>query len=303
MTETPHVFGRNDHLVGIASQPDRCRSDVAVIMLTAGMLHHVGPFRLYVRLARELAEHGVPSFRFDLSGIGESLAVGTGGDSLSRAAQEVQTAMDFLRDQYGTEKFVLLGLCSGADDGMHVAGLDDRVVGAVMLDGCGYRTARFYWHRLWNHYMPRVLRADKWRRWLRRRFHREVDSPPSLRPGSDIREFPSRREAIRQVHRLVDRGVKLRFIYSGGVSHYYNHPQQFQSMFSDCARRDGVSVRCFPHMDHVAFLVEDRQQLVEDVVNWMEREFCKRTGNLSESSQVAMGVGNDRLLDTMIPSI
>ena len=149
------VFGKYQNLVGTVTEPIGEPSSVAAIFLTAGMLHHAGPYRLHVDLAHEVSKSNMLSIRFDLSGIGESLGVGQGGQSIDRAANETAQAMDYLSEKYGIKKFVLFGLCSGADDSVHTALTDKRVVGVVALDGCGYRTKRFYWHRLVSHYAPR----------------------------------------------------------------------------------------------------------------------------------------------------
>ncbi len=59
---------------------------------------------------------GLASFRFDLSGIGESLPIGASGCSLERATTEIRQALDWLETQHGFKQFALFGLCSGADD-------------------------------------------------------------------------------------------------------------------------------------------------------------------------------------------
>ncbi|HEY5972738.1 MAG TPA: hypothetical protein VIT22_12400, partial [Pseudoxanthomonas sp.] len=60
--------GRSFGLLNRASGTAR---GTTVVLLNAGLIHRVGPFRLYVRLARELAESGFDVLRFDLPGIGD----------------------------------------------------------------------------------------------------------------------------------------------------------------------------------------------------------------------------------------
>ena len=267
--ETPHVFGELDHLLGVVNNPSNRQEDTGVILLTAGMLHHVGPFRMYVNLARQLEQRGFPSFRFDLSGIGESLAVASQGTSLQRAANETRQAMDLLQDNYGVQRFILFGLCSGADDGFYTALGEERVSGVVLLDGCGYRTAGYYKHRLLTRYFQRVRSLA----WWKQKVGRSTEAPTSLQIGSDIREFPKRDIAAKQLQSLVDRGTKLHFIYTGGVADYYNYKAQFKEMFHDVEFRGQVSSRFFPEMDHVAILCEDRALLVDEISNWVDHHF------------------------------
>ena len=277
------VFGDHDHLVGVATLPDNSDGPTplesgkpAIIMMTPGMLHHVGPNRMYVQFARRLSQEGFHSFRFDLSGIGESLAVGTSGTSLERATSEAIDAMDLLQSEFGIQNFVLFGLCSGADDSIHTALQDDRVTGAVLLDACGFRTRRYYWRRAWSHYLPRVFRPFVWSRFFRRffnRFRSENSTPGSLAVGDDIREFPDRDQAAREIQSLVDRNVKMRFVYTGGVGEYYNYENQFRDMFHDVEFGNHVSWKYFYKFDHVATLCEDRKLLLTDIVDWTKSTF------------------------------
>ena len=74
MNEQALSLGPNHSIVGILTSPPRgvARKGIAVLLLNAGLIHHVGPNRLYVRLARVLASMGFSTVRFDFSGIGDS---------------------------------------------------------------------------------------------------------------------------------------------------------------------------------------------------------------------------------------
>lgn len=268
LRETPHVFGDHRNLMGVMTLPSGERRETAVIMVTAGMVHQVGPFRLHVEMARELAKEDIASFRFDLSGIGESLAVGGKGGSLQRAAAEIGHAMNLIEAEYGIKEFYLFGLCSGADDSFYAAQQDNRIRGAVMMDGCGYKTSRYTMHKLLGHFLRRSVNPQKWIDVVNRRFNQDSDPSYSVPMGDDIREFPEQREAALQIQALVHRDARLRFIYTGGVAEYYNYERQFWDMFADVKFNKYVSTVFFPDMDHVAFLEEDRATLVNDVVRW-----------------------------------
>jgi len=266
------VFGQHDHLVGVVTEPNertigslkRC-AEIAAIMLTPGMLHHVGPFRMHVDLARWLAGHDLRSLRFDLSGIGESLGMGATGCSIDRAAAETSAAMDWMSEHYGCQRFILFGLCSGADDSIHTAFQDPRVAALVVIDGCGFRTRRYHWHRCYSHYLPRLCRPSKWKRLLRRLLVSQTTPPPTLQAGTDVREFPIRDEAAKQLQQLANRGTRMHFVYTGGVAEYYNYAGQFFDMFPQVQWQGHVSTEYFAHMDHVALLCEDREQLIDHV--------------------------------------
>ncbi len=270
--ESTHCFGELQHLVGVycesvlqATQP------AVVIMLTPGMLHHVGPMGLHVELARQLAAQGVASFRFDLSGIGESLAVAAQGTSLERARQEVAAAMDWLRDTHGYTRFVLFGLCSGADDALTTAVQDHRVVAMSLMDGCGYRTPKFYMHWFRRKYLPKLMSLSKWHRTIRNCLQGS-STASSMPMGIDVREYPDQEVSERQLSTLVDRDVQMQFIYTGGVIDYYSYAGQFFDMFPTLRHKKQITVEYLPDADHLFMLRSDRKLLLDTLVRWMTTE-------------------------------
>ena len=275
--ETAHVFGHHENLFGIHTDPlaisktnkntSHCKT--AVIMLTAGMLTNVGPSRLHVSLAADLAEQGIGSFRFDLSGIGESLPVAGQGASVVRAIGEVKQAMDFLQREHDYSQFMLFGLCSGADDAIATALQDDRIVAVCSMDGCGYRTQMYALYAAWRKYVPKVISPFKWIQLGKKWLHTEPINGSSMPLGSDIREFPCCDQAEKEIRSLADRGVRLLFLYTGGVIDYYSYEQQFYDMFPSLQGRNEIKVEYHPQWDHVAFLEEDRLQLIAQVKDWL----------------------------------
>jgi len=61
-------------LFGIVSEPSNPGQPVrdVVVLLNSGTIHHVGPSRLYVAIARRCAARGIGVLRIDLSGVGDS---------------------------------------------------------------------------------------------------------------------------------------------------------------------------------------------------------------------------------------
>ncbi|MGI9265424.1 MAG: alpha/beta hydrolase, partial [Gammaproteobacteria bacterium] len=130
MVERVCNFGPDRSLVGIYTQPDKTNQSPdlpTVVLLNAGLLHHVGQNRLNVTLARCLSGLGYPTFRFDFSGQGDS-HVQTGSAAVGdRCVNEVGEALDFLQRTRDTKSFVLIGLCTGADNAHRSAVADERV--------------------------------------------------------------------------------------------------------------------------------------------------------------------------------
>lgn len=264
-TEQVHRFGSARHLVGIAGAPAASRSEIGVVVLNAGMVHHVGPFRLHVELTRRLNALGYPTLRFDLSTLGDS---GASRDSRTRVEQvrgDVDDAMQLLASDSGCRRFVLVGLCSGAQNVHTVARNDPKVVGAVFLDGYAYRTLGYRLRR----YLPRLLDPRRWPRFRRRgkRAAREAAEPV-------FAVAPSPRDEVKAdfVH-MLDRGMKMFLVYSGGISAYFNHARQFRECFGQVMKRPGVSTAYLAECDHTYILTGDRDRLLGRIEHWLAENF------------------------------
>ncbi len=103
-------------LFGILTEPEGAPLGPTVLLLNAGLIHHIGPARLWVSLARRFAAAGMRCLRFDLSGLGDS-PVRPGqpphvGYPLE-AAEDVASAAEALCPGHHGD-VVLTGLCAGA---------------------------------------------------------------------------------------------------------------------------------------------------------------------------------------------
>lgn len=268
--EKPVVFGEADNLFGIVNIPETLSSRTAVVMLTAGMLHHVGSFRFHVLLARELESSGVLSLRFDLSGIGESVATGYSGSSLDRAAHEASQAIDLLNSQYEIDNVVLFGLCSGADDGWYIAKKDRRVVGLAMIDGLGFPT-KGHQRLAWLDKARRLTLPSYWNAKIRRTRTESRYETANLPFGTDIREFPSQAQATEDLQEFCARRMRILACYTGGAKEYYNYESQFDEMFAGVELLGCVEHGFYPNMDHVALLKEDRRLLLDRFYHWIKQ--------------------------------
>ncbi len=137
MKEEVVLFGTRQSLVGIVTDPATVsaqRARTAVILLNAGIVHRVGPGRIYVKIARALAAMGFVVLRFDFSGIGDSTVRHDHLCFEKSAVAEAQEAMGVLNATRGVEHFIFLGGCSGAFASFETACCDPRVVGAILIN-------------------------------------------------------------------------------------------------------------------------------------------------------------------------
>jgi len=260
MGEQAFRFGRARHLVGIAGIPVGAASvgDVGVVVLNAGLVHRIGPFRLHVEMTRRLNALGYPTIRFDLSTLGDSAASSESQTRNQQVCGDVDDAMTLLGEQAGCKHFVLIGLCSGAQNVHTVACTDPKVIGAVFLDGYAYRTLGY---RV-RHYLPRLMLGPR------------QDASKISDPEPVFAVAPSPRAVVRaDFADMLDRGLKLCLIYSGGISNYFNHARQFRECFGRVMSRPGVSTGFLPECDHTYILTGDRDRLLGRIERWLSQNF------------------------------
>ena len=137
--ERPVRFGADHQLFGILTPPVKPppRARPPIVLLPAGAVNRSGPHRLYVTMARRWADLGFTVFRIDLSGIGDSPAVAGERESLvypRTGLNDISAALDFLAEETGASRFLLVGLCSGADLAYQAARREERLAGVVMMN-------------------------------------------------------------------------------------------------------------------------------------------------------------------------
>ena len=107
-------------LFGILSEPlQRSNTDLPlIVLLNAGSAYRIGPGRMHVELARRLSSQGFRCLRLDLCGLGDSVVVvddARENDSYaSTVFRDIEITLQTLRERWGAQRIVLLGLCSGA---------------------------------------------------------------------------------------------------------------------------------------------------------------------------------------------
>jgi pimeloyl-ACP methyl ester carboxylesterase len=305
--ELPVQFGPDGQLVGVLATPNDPPSvqnarpagtaPPTVILLNAGVIHRVGPHRLHVLLARGLAALGISSFRMDLSGIGDSRAVPGATSFRQSSVADARVAMDHLAAETGATRFILFGLCSGADNALATARVDDRVVGLVIVDPPVYSSPRSRLRELRDQVrrlggvravagwgagvVGRRVRAGVAR--LRRAEPApagrgqadgspDSDPDPGEGPGGEDqggRGFPPRDDYRRQLEALLDRGVGIFSIYSGALGDRYNHEDQLFELFPSLRGR--VDRAYFPTANHVFTERAAQAELRARVIEWVAR--------------------------------
>ncbi len=275
-TDKVVLLGERKSIVAIvtlpAAVPETDRP--AIIILNTGIIHRVGHNRMYVNLARELAEQGHIVLRLDQSGIGDSDAPADMVDPLLVGLADIKEAVSWLSSSRDVKSVVLMGLCSGANQSIIYAGSDPRIVGAVLLDPSIPPTTRY---RL-NNLGARLMRSETWKNLLlgKGRVWRVVArrspkvatqewAPDQLSfKNPEIRAFVEKSyfEAVRG-------GNHLLAIFTGGMRYQHNYRRQLLDAMPNVRFGKQLRIEYLPRCDHTFMFADDRRWLFDRVKAWL----------------------------------
>jgi len=164
----------------------------------------------------------------------------------------------------------VIGLCSGAFNAHQVAIADPRVVGTALFDGIVFRTFGFYL----RHY-SRLVKPRFWRNAIKRRAIGEPlngeRAGESLGEGEFFEVESSRDEVAKEISGLVDRGVRMLFVYTEGYDDIAS-AGQFKEMFN-IRPDDQVQVEYFGKAEHTFRLTQNRNAACSRLQEWYVSQF------------------------------
>lgn len=278
------TIGARPQMVGIVTHPAGGmprRSAPGVILLGAGLVHHVGPNRLVVRLARRLAARGLASVRFDHRGIGDSAPRLDDKPFEVGAVEEAREVMNHLESREGVRHFVLLGICSGAETALAAAREDPRVVGVGMINGGGqgagaaWDAYEFSRSQVRYYLREAVFNLDSWRRALTGHIQYRLLIAAVIRRIRDRFAPPAAvasaaRETAADIEGLLGRGVHFLWTHSErDFSRDY-----FDTMFGKDAANLLASGRVrreiIPFVDHTFTVRHGQARFLEVVERWLD---------------------------------
>lgn len=126
-------------LFSIETRPvGRTPNPTWLVLLTGRAVRHIGPNRIWVRLARELALKGFASLRLDGRSVGDSDGDGNGLMPNEEYYQEhiyddIENVMEIATAQ-GAKQFLMTGICSGATASYQIAWRRSDVRAIVLLN-------------------------------------------------------------------------------------------------------------------------------------------------------------------------
>ena len=323
LCETLIRFGEASQLVGVLSRAARPGVQVGrpvakrlgVLLLNAGVIGRMGPHRFNVKLGRAMARLDHPVLRFDLSGMGDSGHAGAARTHAEQVVQDIRAAVDVLERETGADSVLIVGICSGANQGWQAALEDRRIAGLVMIDAFAYPASRtaLHYHLLrmrWRTPTEILALAGRALAALPRRLAgllrgadrakvSDRDSAAAGGAASDEDSKPSASAYAMHMQSLVDRDARMLLIYTGTWVRYYSYPQQFAETFGRYPFASRVVCEFVPQFDHTFTLVSAQQAVIGRIVRWTHEQWHNESEMADEaavptSSQVPTEVEGPR---------
>lgn len=285
-------FGPEDALVGILTEPGAgvVRAQVGCLLLNTGMNYRVGQRRINVKLARRLAASGIPTLRFDMSGIGDSRPSSSRDSFRQQQANDMGAALDRFQASTGLRRFLVFGVCSGAENALSIGLVDSRVVGVLLFDGPDFlskrvraarklrRLAAFPFSAPLRHQNAGWQDLTAWLRSplsapLRRKFlarlRKPRDAATEALPDIFSTNAPaySAKEYAADLQSLIDRGVDVYVMFSAMLHAADRNMDMLAQLRGEpCLKQ--IRYRFWPDIDHTAPLLDGQRRLLDAIDAW-----------------------------------
>jgi pimeloyl-ACP methyl ester carboxylesterase len=276
------LMGRTAPVVAVVTEPEVLdRSRPAFLILNSGLVHHIGPERVYVRAARAVARHGCLAVRMDHRGIGDSDPRRDNLPFVAGALSEIEEVLEEVTATWGVERFVLMGICSGAEFSFVIAQEDERVVGVVLINGGGQAGGRdFHQHvqskQLSQRYFGQsIFSPEAWLRALTGRIQYRTlfgvlgHKLKRALGGAKEVDTTSKKMADGFV-KLVERGTEVLMVHSGGDASVHGRDVVLGERFDELAATGRLRSRTIERTDHTLSLWDSQAELFELLEEWVQ---------------------------------
>jgi len=285
LLEEPLQFGDGGRLFGILTLPSmligKARELPVFVFLNAGMLHRVGPYRLHVRLARDLSRMGFSSIRVDLADTGDSPRR-PGLTYPQSVAADFSEITEVLESRLGRSPLILVGLCSGAHNAVRLAPEEPRVVGMVLLDPICFRDEGFAARAV----VLKYTNPARYIVWLKHRFEAltilrgeeqaqndsvgsltfaDKSSIEQLRAAWGVPNLEQLRAAFQSIR---EREGRVMSVFTSSALDYYNQAGQLGRVLGIEGYQQFCTELFWPQAEHTYTLELHRRRLIDTIKIW-----------------------------------
>ena len=273
--ETPIYLDDTSRLFGIITEPtsvSAVKPRQVALMLNSGGQHHVGPNRMYVRLARLCASRGITAVRVDLSGLGDSgsRTEETGNVVYSRFAyDDVVQIVATLQQRLGSVHVHALGICSGAYHALKAAVRGVPLRSAIVInpltffwkDGMTLAQPEFQITSEANRYKSTALQLSAWLKILKGQVNlfavaqilgRRVSTVVAhqVREAARWLRIPIKDDLASDLRMVVKNGSRVQFVFSGSDPGYSMLYEQGGTTVNRLNQQKALTIDVLQGADH-----------------------------------------------------
>jgi hypothetical protein len=246
-----------------------------------------------------MAAQGFLVLRFDFSGIGDSRSSDEDISVDERTVNELDEAMTYLGTENPSGKFILMGICSGAEIAYKTQLNDSRVVGTApinirkLLHITDDTLASAVRNRFQARYMLQSSLFNPGR-WLKL-FTGRADQRDILRKlkfllgkffSTAKEEYPDTQRIKSDIRSITDRGADLLLIYSSrdiGLDYIRETLGRDTNNWHDSGRFRLEVIKA----DHTFTALGSQRELIDLIVDWLRSAFTKPGPNPTDEKQQA----------------
>lgn len=284
MAEHTLTLGTENHLVATFTPTDTATSSappIVALLSNSGVIPRSGPHRMNVHLARRLAAQGIPSVRFDMSGLGDSRRTGSTLPVVEQWVADTRSVMDAAQARFGCARFMMIGFCSGAEVAHLVALEDPRLRAILFWDLYAYKTiqarVRTFLYKLRRAGLTGAVRKAGEKTLAVFRSQAAESGGNENGRAVEVSLVPPREVFAQRIQTLTDAGVESLFVFCGGEPEWFNHKGQFKGMFGRYAFVDKVAFHYLEVSDHLITSAAAQRAFLDMTEAWLKTRVLPAT--------------------------
>lgn len=261
--------------LGLVCLPQKATpaADLGVVFVPGGFQYRAGSHRQAVRLARQLALAGIPSLRFDLTGLGDATGEMCSFEQLS---PQILAATDTLAQQApDVKRVVLWGLCDGASAALLHWGQtrDPRVQGLALVNPWVRSESSLARTHMRHYYLRRLQDKAFWRKLLLGgvgiKAVIELLSNLRLAQQDHAAPLPSFQERMAKAWREFDGDILLLISEADITGQEFIDTLQQDTNWKGCLSPSNLTLINMPNADHTNSTPAADQQLRQATCSWL----------------------------------
>ena len=271
MQERAFRYGENDRGLGMLTLPEHTQNAPVVVMFNAGLLYRAEPYRLNVLACRRLAEIGYICLRVDIAGKGDTPAR-KGLTNRESVALDWRYIKQSLIHQFGERNLIIMGLCSGADNGIKIAAHDKDVKGLILMDAISKKDKGFARRALIN----KILNIYAWIKLpeiLIKTIRHLLGNEGHLEKSIALRDAPNDQDLQQCFTNLTSLDGRILAVFTSQALYHYNQKGQFSRAMEIAGMGQICEEIFWPNVQHLYSIQEHRDRLLTVLGNWGKAHF------------------------------